>query len=258
MKAVILAGGLGTRLQELTHVVPKPMVEIGDRPILWHIMKLFAHFGVEDFCVALGYRGEVIKDFFANYHRMTGSLDIDLSNGSVEVLNKAQERWRLQLIETGLKAQTGARLARMKQFVGNERFLLTYGDGVADVDIAELIEFHCAHGKLATVTAVRPPSRFGALEMGEDGGVARFSEKPISGDTWISGGYFVFEPGIFDYLSLDDDCILERTPLESVAAAGQLVAYQHAGFWQCVDTVRDLEVVNDLWKRNQAPWRIWS
>eukprot|EP00435_Cladocopium_sp_Y103_P077061 s1_g800.t1 len=258
MKAVILAGGLGTRMQEFTQVVPKPMVEIGGRPILWHIMKIFAHFGVEEFGVALGYKGEVIKQFFANYRLLTNSIRVDLGSGAVDISAAHAENWRLHLIETGLRTQTGGRVARMQDTVGNERFFVTYGDGVTDVDLAKLLEFHLSHGKLATVTAVRPPSKFGALDIDPAGKVVSFTEKPISGETWINGGFFVFEPGVFEFLSRDEDCILERAPLEALSRSGELMAYHHPGYWQCLDTVRDVEIVNTIWDSGDAPWQVWK
>lgn len=258
MKAVILAGGLGTRMQELTRVVPKPMVEVGPYPILWHVMKIYAHFGVGEFAVALGYRGEVIKDYFANYRQRIHSLRVDLGTGIVDVVSEGDESWVIDLVETGFRTQTGGRVARMKAEIGDRPFFLTYGDGVADIDIAALLAFHKSHGKIGTVTAVRPPSKFGALDINGEGLVSQFSEKPITGDTWINGGFFVFEPGIFDYLSTDENCILERAPLEALAADGQLAAYRHHGFWRCMDTARDVELVNEIWQSGEAPWKIWS
>lgn len=258
MKAVVLAGGLGTRMQELTRLIPKPMVEVGPYPILWHVMKIYSHFGVNQFAVALGYRGEVIKEYFANYRQRIHSLRVDLGTGAVDVVTEGDETWLIDLVETGFSTQTGGRVARLKKEIGNNPFFLTYGDGVADVDIDELLAFHKAHGKIGTVTAVRPPSKFGALDIDGDGIVGRFSEKPIAGDTWINGGFFVLEPEIFDYVSSDEDCIFERGPLEALAADGQLAAYKHGGYWQCMDTAKDVEQVNDIWNRGEAPWKLWD
>jgi glucose-1-phosphate cytidylyltransferase len=258
MKTAILAGGLGTRMQELTRLIPKPMVEIGSYPILWHIMKIYSHYGVNQFTVGLGYRGEVIKDFFTNYRQRIHSLRVDLGKGSVDVVTEGDESWVIDLVETGMNTQTGGRIARMREELGDAPFFLTYGDGVSDVDIPALLDFHRSHGKIGTVTAVRPPSKFGALDIGENGTVARFSEKPVSGDTWINGGFFVFEPEIFDYVSPDADCVFERGPLEALAADGQLAAFKHPGYWQCMDTARDVENVNEIWSRGQAPWKVWS
>lgn len=258
LKTVILAGGLGTRMQELTRLIPKPMVEIGSHPILWHIMKIFAHYGVNEFCVALGYRSDIVKDYFANYRLRSNSTRVDLGSGEVQIRADDMERWILELVETGPLTQTGGRIARMRSFIGDAPFFLTYGDGVANVNVDELLSFHQSHGKIATVTAVRPPSKFGALDVSPDDSVLRFTEKPIAGDTWINGGFFVFEPAIFDYLSTDEGCILERGPLERVAADGQLKAYRHHGFWQCLDTARDVEQVNKLWEAGDAPWKVWT
>lgn len=258
MKAVILAGGLGTRMQELTEVIPKPMVEIGGKPVLWHIMKIFSHYGVSHFDIALGYKGNVIKDFFVNYSRMQNSLRVDLDKGAVEELDNNHEDWKVELIETGLHTQTGGRVAKLKEYVGNQRFLLTYGDGVSDVDLQALLNVHLQHGKIATVTAVQPPSKFGALNLDDCGKVNVFAEKPVGGDTWISGGFFIFETEIFDYLSTEDDCIMERQPLETLAADGQLYSYKHHGFWQCMDTARDVSNLNKMWAENNAPWKTWK
>ncbi|MCX5512649.1 glucose-1-phosphate cytidylyltransferase [Kaistia algarum] len=258
MKAVILAGGLGTRMQDLTRLIPKPMIEIGAHPILWHVMKVFGHYGVANFCVALGYRSEIVKEYFANYRLRHNSARIDLRTGSVEISGTDTEDWIVDLVETGALTQTGGRVARLKPHLQDAPFFLTYGDGIADVDVAALYAFHRSHGRIATVTAVRPPSRFGALDIGPDGRVGQFTEKPVSGDTWISGGFFVFEPRVFDYLTTDEDCVLERAPLERLAADGELVAYQHRGFWQGIDTARDVEHVNRLWEGGNAPWKAWA
>ncbi len=255
MKVVILAGGLGTRLSEETTVRPKPMVEIGGRPVLWHIMKIYAHHGFGDFVVCLGYKGEAIKHYFLNYYYLHNNLDLSLRDGRVAVRGGAGEDWRVTLVDTGLATQTGGRLRRVRRFVGEEAFCLTYGDGVADIDIRELTAFHRRHGRLATVTAVRPPARFGGLDLHEDRVVA-FREKPQAGEGWVNGGFFVFEPGVFDYVG-GDDSVLERAPLENLARDGQLMAYRHEGFWQCMDTLRDVNTLNQLWASGKAPWQVW-
>jgi glucose-1-phosphate cytidylyltransferase len=258
MKTAILAGGLGTRMQEVTHLIPKPMVKIGSHPILWHIMKHYASHGVEEFCVALGYRGDIIKDYFINYHTRQNDICVDLKTKEIKsTRNAATENWRVNLIETGEKTQTGGRIARMQDYLGNETFMLTYGDGVCDVDIKALLAFHKSHGKIGTVTAVHQPSRFGALQIDKNNIVAEFMEKPAQGDSFINGGFFVFEPGIFKYLSKDEECVLERLPLEKLANDGQLAAYHHQGFWQCMDTIRDINYLNDLWAKGDSPWKTW-
>lgn len=257
MKAVILAGGLGTRMQELTQLVPKPMVEIGGFPILWHIMKIFENYEVNDFAVALGYKSHVVKEYFANYRMRANSVRINLATGDVIEEAAHRERWCIDLVETGLNTQTGGRIARLRSYLGDRPFFVTYGDGVADVDLEALVAFHKSHGKIGTVTAVRPPSKFGALGLDDEQNVTSFTEKPVGGETWINGGFFVFEPGIFDYLSTDESCILERAPLERLAQDGQLAAFRHAGFWQCLDTAKDVETVNKAWEHGDAPWKTW-
>ncbi len=255
MKTAILAGGMGSRLSEETVARPKPMVEVGGRPILWHIMKIYAHQGHRDFVVALGYRGECIKRYFADYASLTGDLMIDIGAGTVERNEEAIEGWRIQLVETGLHTNTGGRIKRLAQSIDNERFFLTWGDGVADIDLEALLAFHKSHGRIATVTAVRPPARFGKL--GLDGDVVRtFSEKPQLEEGWINGAFFVLEPAIFDYIA-GDDTLFEREPLEALAADGQLMAYRHESFWQCMDTVRDRYLLERLWE-NGAPWKLWD
>lgn len=254
MKAVILCGGLGTRLSEETQLKPKPMVEIGGRPILWHIMKIFERHGINDFTLALGYKGEVIKDYFLNYHARQSDLTVDLKNNNVGYTNPTAEDWRLSLIDTGTNTMTGGRLLRLKEHLHSEgTFMVTYGDGVSDVDITALLSFHRAHGRLATVTAVRPPVRFGELTI-EGDQVTTFQEKPQAGEGWINGGFFVFESGIFDFI-LDDSTLLEREPLEHLAQKGELMAYHHPGYWQCMDTLRDKHALEDLWANNKAPWK---
>jgi glucose-1-phosphate cytidylyltransferase len=256
MKVGILAGGLGTRLAEETVVKPKPMVEIGDKPILWHIMKLYAAYGFSELVIALGYKGEVIKDYFTEYHYRARSLTISLGRGEVVAHDGDSEDWTVHLLDTGLNTLTGGRVKRLAQFIGDETFMLTYGDGVCQVNLKDLLAFHRRHGKLATVTAVRPPARFGRLVFDGDL-VARFEEKPQMGEGWINGGFFVLEPGVADYIS-GDDTIWEREPLERLAAEGQLAAFRLEGFWQCMDTLRDVRLLNQLWRDQQAPWKVWA
>lgn len=253
MKVVILAGGFGTRLSEYTTSIPKPMVNIGDRPILWHIMQTYAHFGHKDFYLALGYKSEIIKDYFLNYKILNDDFSIDLSNGEIETHQKTEIDWKVTLVDTGLNSMTGGRVKRMKEFIGNEPFLLTYGDGVADIDINELISFHKKNNKMVTVSAVHPGARFGELSLDGDM-VANFEEKPQTSQGWINGGYFVIEPKFFDLIH-DDSTILEKSPLEKVAQLNELVAYKHHGFWQCMDTKRDKDNLDELWGSNKAPWK---
>jgi len=253
MKTVILCGGLGTRLSEETQIKPKPMVEIGGRPILWHIMKIFERHGLNNFLLALGYKGEVIKDYFLNYHARQSDLTVQLKNGEIDYSNPTSEDWRVSLIDTGPLSMTGGRLLRLKgHLIDSGTFMLTYGDGVSDVDIASLLKFHHSHGKIATVTAVRPSARFGGIHIGQ-GQVHSFKEKPQSGEGWINGGFFVFEPGVFDYLD-DDSTVLEHAPLENLVKDGQLMAYEHSGYWQCMDTVRDRDALQSLWNDGNSPW----
>ena len=256
MKTLILAGGFGTRLQEETVVIPKPMVEIGGRPILWHIMKIYATHGYKDFVIALGYKGDAIKQYFLNYHLLRSSVRVRLSDGHVDVYQGCCEDWSLDLLDTGLETQTGGRIKRVASWLDKEPFLLTYGDGVANVNIRELMEFHRQHGKLVTVTAVRPPARFGGLNLNSDL-VTEFIEKPNIGDGWINGGFFVVEPGALKYID-GDMTSFEREPLERIASEGQLAAYRHEGFWQCMDTLRDVRLLNSLWDTGRAPWRTWE
>jgi len=256
MKTVLLAGGLGTRIGEETHNKPKPMVEIGGWPIIWHIMNLYAHYGHNEFVVALGYRGSVIKDFFLNYHHLNSNLRIDLSNGDVQTTEKFLRDWIIHLIDTGTNSMTGGRIGRLRDQLRDETFMLTYGDGVCNLDIEDLVQFHRSHGKLATVTTVRPVARFGGIELDSDQ-VVEFKEKPHTGEGWINGGYFVCEPGFLDYID-GDDCILEREPLEKLAAQGELMAYRHSGFWQCMDTMRDRQLLEELWSGDAAPWKVWT
>lgn len=251
MKTVILAGGLGTRLGEETSKKPKPMVEIGGWPILWHIMNIYSNFGHKDFTVALGYKGHVIKDFFINYYRLQNNLSIDLETGDIACEKRGSRDWKVDLIDTGLSSMTGGRLFNLKDRL-QETFLLTYGDGVADVNIDELLKFHRSHGKLLTVTAVRPMARFGCLTFDGDQ-VIDFQEKPSQGEGWINGGFFVVEPEVLSYLD-GTETVFEREPLERLSKEGQMMAYRHSGFWQCMDTVRDRETLETHWERGDAPW----
>ena len=255
-KVVILAGGLGTRLAEETELKPKPMIEIGGKPILWHIMKGYAHYGVKEFLVALGYKGEVIKHYFLDYHSMGSDMTINLGNGQIKKQKMESENWFVHLIDTGLDTLTGGRVKRLEPWLKNEAFMVTYGDGVADIDIGALLKFHRAHGCTGTVTAVRPPSRFGGIALDGDR-VAEFTEKPQIGEGWINGGFMVFEPGVFKYLK-DDRSILETDALERLAADRQLAAYRHDKFWQCMDTLRDKRQLEQLWQSGESPWKNWA
>jgi glucose-1-phosphate cytidylyltransferase len=255
MKVVILAGGVGSRLSEETDVRPKPMVEIGHRPILWHIMKHYAHYGFNDFVLCLGYKGEYIKRYFSESLSLASDMTIDFAKGVVETHETMRDDWRVTLVDTGQHTETGGRLLKIRDYVGDEPFLLTYGDGVADVDIESLVKFHESNGQLATVTAVHPTARFGQLALDGDQ-VVRFDEKPQMAEGWINGGYFVLEPGIFDFIPGDVDWA--KDPLEGLASAGQLNAYKHEGFWQCMDTLRDKIYLQGLWDRGTPPWKLWA
>lgn len=256
MKVVILAGGFGTRLAEETEVKPKPMVEIGGKPILWHIMKHYSHYGFHEFYVALGYRGDIIKRYFLEYARLNSDCTVQLRSGDVMRRSFCEEDWTIHLIDTGLGTMTGGRIKRLESHIGQETFLMTYGDGVSSVNLPELLDFHRHHGKLATVTAVRPPARFGELVFnGHD--VARFSEKSQTSEGWINGGYFVLEPRVFGYID-GDETPWEREPVERLAKDGQLTAYRHEGFWQCMDTLRDQRQLESLWNEQKAPWKLWN
>ena len=255
MKTVILAGGLGTRLSEETEIRPKPMVEVGGRPILWHIMKHYGAQGFDEFCVALGYKGEVIKRFFVDMATMRGSMTVDLSDGSIRRDDSEREDWTVHLVETGQDTNTGGRVGRLRDRLRDDTFMLTYGDGVGTIDLRALLEFHRSHGKLATVTAVRPPSRFGGLDFREDGAV-HFTEKPQMGEGWINGGFMVLEPQVLDYIP-DDGTSLEADALEQLAGEGQLRAFKHEGFWQAMDTLREVRFLRSLWERGRAPWVTW-
>ena len=258
MKVVILAGGLGTRLSEETELKPKPMVEIGGRPIIWHIMKAYTHYGFSEFVICLGYKGFMIKEYFANYYMHQADMVVDLASNEVTYLKSGAEPWSITLIDTGLSTMTGGRIKRIRDCIGSQTFMLTYGDGVADVNIERLLEFHAEHGKKATMTAVRQAGRFGALQVDEQDAITitAFQEKPRGSGAWINGGFFVLEPGIFDYIE-DDETTWERAPLETLAAERQLCAYQHEGFWQCMDTQRDKMLLEKHWKTGAAPWKVW-
>ena len=258
MKVGILAGGRGSRLAEETEVKPKPMVEIGGYPILWHIMRLYAHYGHKDFMIALGYKGEVIKKYFVDYCRLKSNLTVDLGTGEVHAHERTDLDWRVELIDTGMSTMTGGRIKQFAPYVGNETFMLTWGDGVANVDINRLVEFHRAHGKLATMTIVRPPARYGHIQLGDGTGqVLAFTEKPQIGEGWINGAFFVLEPEIFDYIA-GDDTMWEHEPLERLAREGQLVAYKHDAFWQCMDTLREKHILENYWQSGKAPWKVWE
>jgi glucose-1-phosphate cytidylyltransferase len=257
VKVAILAGGVGTRLEEETIIRPKPMVEIGGMPILWHIMKHFSHYHYQEFVIALGYKGVYIKKYFTDYCTLQSNLTVNIQNGDVHRHdNDYHPKWTVDLIDTGLATMTGGRIKRLEQYIDNQTFMLTWGDGVSNVNLDELLKFHKSHGKLATLTAVRPTARFGHLDL--DGSrIVEFSEKPQTSEGWINGAFFVLEPGVFDYVQ-GDQTVWEREPMESLAKDGQLMAYKHTGFWQCMDTLRDKSLLNGLWDSSNAPWKIWE
>lgn len=256
MKAVILAGGLGTRISEESHLKPKPMIELGGKPILWHILKIYSHHGINDFVICLGYRGYVIKEYFANYFLHTSDVTFDMASNRMEVHERHAEPWRVTLVDTGADTLTGGRLARVRSYVGEETFCFTYGDGVTDLDIRATIDFHRVQRRKATLTAIQPPGRYGAI--GLDGhAVSRFQEKPVGDDGWVNGGFFVLEPQVFDYIE-GDQTSWEARPLQALAAEGQLGAYQHAGFWHAMDTLRDKNHLEELWQSGAAPWKVWN
>lgn len=258
MKTVILAGGLGTRISEESHLKPKPMIEIGDRPILWHIMKIYSYYGFNDFIICLGYKGYVIKEFFADYYLHMSDVTFDFTNGNGMIIHQnVAEPWKVTLVDTGLNAQTGARVKKIQKYVGDEPFFLTYGDGVSDININDLLEHHKASGKTATITAIQPGGRFGVLDIDDDNTIRSFVEKAKEDGGWINGGFMVLEPGVFDYLSEKDNCIFEREPMVNMAKDAQLNAYKHTGFWQCMDTQRDKNALERLWQSGEAPWKRW-
>lgn len=256
MKAVILAGGFGTRIAEESDHKPKPMIEIGGKPILWHILKMYGHHGINEFVICLGYKGYAIKEYFLNYFSHNADVSVDLATGDSTVHKSPAENWKVHLIDTGLNSMTGGRLRRVRSYLGNETFCLTYGDGVADVDLQGVIAHHRKQGRQATVTAVQPPGRFGVLDIDSSDAVACFAEKPSDEMGWINGGFFVLEPGVFDYLD-SDSTVWEREPLERLAADGQLSAYRHRGFWRPMDSLRDKRDLEALWETGAAPWRLW-
>ena len=257
MKVVILAGGFGTRLSEETELRPKPMVEIGGKPILWHIMRTYAAFGINEFVIALGYKGEVIKEYFLNFYAINNDITIDLATGKTTIHDGNQPNWKIHLVDTGLYTQTGGRLNRLRNWLReDETFMFTYGDGVADIDLKALLEFHKSHGKLATVTTVRSPARFGRIAFNGNQ-INQFYEKPQTAEGWINGGYFVLHPKAIDYIE-GDESIWERTPVEKLASDGQLMGYRHDGFWSCMDTLKEKKILDELWTSNKAPWKIWE
>ena len=257
MKVVILAGGLGTRISEETVVRPKPMVEIGGKPILWHIMKIYSHYGFHDFIICLGYKGYMIKEYFANYFLHMSDVTFDMQTNAMEVHQKFAEPWKVTLVDTGEDTMTGGRIKRIAPYLENKTFFLTYGDGVCNVDIAALLSFHRSHGKIATVTATQPAGRFGSLHVDPSGNVDSFMEKPAGDGSWINGGFFIFEPSLLDAID-NDGSVLEKAPLERLARDRQLAAYKHDGFWYAMDTLRDKNHLEELWKTGKAPWKLWT
>jgi len=257
MKVVLLAGGFGTRLSEETDIKPKPMVEIGGKPILWHIMKLYSHYGFNEFIVCLGYKGYVIKEYFANYFLHMADVTFDMSNNSMTVHQKKAEPWKVTLVDTGANTMTGGRIKRVKDYVGNETFMATYGDGLSSQDLGALLKFHQSHGKIGTMTTVQPSGRFGAVDIDESSQINAFVEKPRGDGAWINAGFFVFEPKIFDYIE-GDSTVLERQPLEGLARDGQMSAFKHDGFWKPMDTLREKLEFEELWASGKAPWQVWN
>jgi glucose-1-phosphate cytidylyltransferase len=257
MKVVILAGGLGTRLSEETHVRPKPMVEIGGMPILWHIMKMYSHYGFNEFIICLGYRGYMIKEYFSNYYLHTSDVTIDIQNNKTEIHHNFSEPWIISLIDTGDSTMTGGRVKRIQKYIGDESFMLTYGDGVSNVNLRDLLKFHIRKNEIGTLTAIRPPGRFGSLQITPDNNVSSFLEKPKGDGGHVNGGFFVFEPALFDYLK-DDSTVLEKEPLELLAKNAQLNAFQHEGFWYAMDTLRDKNYLEEAWATGKAPWKVWD
>jgi glucose-1-phosphate cytidylyltransferase len=258
MKVVILAGGFGTRISEESHLRPKPMIEVGERPILWHIMKMYTHYGFNDFVICLGYKGYCIKEYFAHYFLHESDVTFDFRNGNERIIHQhSAEPWTVTLVNTGIDTMTGGRVKRVQPYIGDETFMLTYGDGVADINLRELLDYHARNGRLATVTSTQPGGRFGALQMSEGNLVRGFQEKPKGDGHWVNAGFFVMEPKVFDYIE-GDATVLEKEPLESLASDGELVAYKHKGFWQPMDTLRDKNQLEELWRSGQAPWKAWG
>lgn len=256
MKALLLAGGFGTRISEETSLKPKPMVEIGGKPIIWHIMKMYSFHGINDFIILLGYKGYYIKEYFSNYFLHQSDVTIDLKDNSIEIHNNSAEPWKVTLLDTGSNTMTGGRIKRAKDYIGDEPFLVTYGDGVADVDITATIAYHKSHGKAITMTSVQPAGRFGALDIAGDNSVHSFKEKPQGDGSWINAGFFVCEPKVFNYIA-GDNTVFEKEPLENLAKEGELFTYKHQGFWQCMDTIRDKNYLNELWESGNTPWKKW-
>ena len=257
MKVVILAGGIGSRISEESHVRPKPMIEIGGKPILWHIMKIYSHYGHHEFIICLGYKGYIIKEYFSNYFLHMSNVTFDMKNNTMEVHERYAEPWKVTLVDTGSETMTGGRIKRVEQYVGRETFMMTYGDGVSNVNVTELIKYHTSSGKYATVTATQPLGRFGSLGLTSNNMVDSFQEKPAGDGAWINGGFFVLEPQVFSRLA-GDNTIFEREPMESLARDSQLVAYKHTGFWQPMDTLRDKNHLEELWSKGKAPWKVWT
>ena len=258
MKVLLLAGGFGTRLSEETDIRPKPMVEIGGKPILWHIMKIYSHYGFNDFVILLGYKGYYIKEFFANYFLHRSDITIDIASGKMEILNNTSEPWRVTLLDTGLHSMTGARIKKARKIVGNNTFMLTYGDGVANIKIDDLLKFHSSHKKIVTMTSAQPDGRFGALEISDQDQVLQFKEKPKGDGSWINAGFFVCEPEVFDYIDDDESTVFEQEPLMRLAQDGEIFTYKHHGFWMPMDTLRDKNKLNEMWRENKAEWKIWE
>ena len=258
MKVLILAGGYGTRLSEETTIRPKPMVEIGGRPILWHIMKTYSQYGFNDFVILLGYKGYIIKEYFANYSLHESDIEIDLEKNSMSLLNARSEPWKVTLLDTGIDSMTGGRVKRAEKIVGNKPFMLTYGDGLADINILDLIKFHNSHDGHITMTSAQPDGRFGALEIGSDNKILKFSEKPKGDGSWINAGYFVCDPAVFSRITSGDKTVFEQEPLQTLASDGQAYTYKHSGFWMPMDTLRDKKKLVELWESNKAPWKVWK
>jgi glucose-1-phosphate cytidylyltransferase len=258
MKVLLLAGGFGTRLSEETDIRPKPMVEIGGKPILWHIMKIYSTYGFNEFVVLLGYKGYYIKEYFANYFLHQSDITIDMSNGKMEVHNNSSEPWKVTLLDTGLNSMTGGRIKQAQKFIGDEPFMLTYGDGVGDIDIKELVEFHKSHGKSMTMTSAQPDGRFGALNIDKNNQVKEFKEKPKGDGSWINAGFFVCEPKVFDYITGGDNTVFEQEPLKNLAKDGEIYTYKHKGFWMPMDTLRDKNKLNEMWDKDKALWKMWD
>ena len=258
MKALILAGGFGTRLSEETDIKPKPMVDIGGHPILWHILKTYSHYGINEFIILLGYKGYYIKEYFANYFLHQSDITIDISSGNTEIHNNSSEPWKITLLDTGVNSMTGSRIKKASKYIDNETFLLTYGDGVADINIKKTLDFHSKHGKLMTMSVAQPDGRFGAVDIGNEDIVLAFNEKPKGDGSWINAGYFVCQPEVLDYIDDGDDVIFEQKPLKSLAKEEEIFAYKHDGFWMPMDTLRDKIKLNDLYSKNLAPWKVWD